>query len=352
MVNQNRLSYLDALRGVAVIMVLMVHAMQFKEQLHLPSSLLNILDGGKFGVQLFFVISSFTIFYTLDNGDNRTIPFLIRRFFRIAPLYYVAVIFYTVIGNNYNNGVWANVFFVHGFSIHYINSIVPGGWSIGIEMLFYVLAPVLFKYIKNTNGALIFFMITLIGSFGLIYLVKFLRLDTASEAASYFYFWLPNQLPIFSIGIVLYFSIFKPFNNLQSVLFLLMSIALLSVLAQLSLFRVHIVVSILFAGIIWLLANSGSKFTFLINNFTLFLGKISYSIYLVQYAMMHFFKSFNLCNFFGQNIPVWKELINYVVNFFLLSIGSVAVSYLLFHLIEKPSQSMGRFLIKRIGYSK
>src|SRR4051812_43931332 len=90
-----RLDYLDALRGFAVLLVLMVHASELTAGAALTPVLSNFIESGRYGVQLFFLISAFTIFYTLHNGDKSPRNFLIRRFFRIAPLYYIAVCYYS-----------------------------------------------------------------------------------------------------------------------------------------------------------------------------------------------------------------------------------------------------------------
>src|SRR5689334_2851146 len=90
-----RLDYLDALRGIAVLLVLMVHAGELNTGATLTPVLTNFIESGKYGVQLFFLISAFTIFYTLHKGDKSSRNFLIRRFFRIAPLYYIAVCYYS-----------------------------------------------------------------------------------------------------------------------------------------------------------------------------------------------------------------------------------------------------------------
>jgi peptidoglycan/LPS O-acetylase OafA/YrhL len=101
----------------------------------------------------------------VDAGTDeplRTSNFFIRRFFRIAPLYYAAIVFYlvwrTVIGGfvvppQYDVlGIASNMLFLHGFYPEANNSIVPGGWSTATEMTFYVCFPLLFAGMQNRYG--------------------------------------------------------------------------------------------------------------------------------------------------------------------------------------------------------
>ncbi|RYG39732.1 MAG: hypothetical protein EOO01_28930 [Chitinophagaceae bacterium] len=202
-----RLDYVDALRGLAALMVLVCHSLQVDPSLEVPSSLANKFEACKYGVQLFFVISGFTIFYSLHNSDSNTTNFFIRRFFRIAPLYFVAVIFYGWLYDISFTGIFLNLFFLHGFSPEYINRVVPGGWSIGVEMVFYCMVPFLFKKIPDFGKALMFFLITLIFSFVIFYAYRRL-VPSTPFLESFVYFWLPNQLPIFALGFVTFYASF------------------------------------------------------------------------------------------------------------------------------------------------
>ncbi len=172
----SKLGYIDALRGWAVIGVLLVHCSGFGAGLY-SSVWQEIIGHGGRGVQLFFVVSAFTLFLSLsrrneiENGVYSA--FFIRRFFRIAPLFYLAIIYF--IAERYFWGVLATdnppditgwsvlstFFFVHGVSPYWINTVVPGGWTISVEMMFYCLVPFLFKKIKNMNQAAVFFFIAI-----------------------------------------------------------------------------------------------------------------------------------------------------------------------------------------------
>ena len=60
-----KLDFIDALRGYAILGVLMVHTSQYGNKLHSTLGTL-ITEKGAMGVQLFFLASSFTLFLSED----------------------------------------------------------------------------------------------------------------------------------------------------------------------------------------------------------------------------------------------------------------------------------------------
>lgn len=89
-------NWINALRGYAILLVILIHSSQaFK-----VSDFSKIIcDKGDLGVQLFFILSSFTLFNSysrrkFQDGLDVNRNFFIRRFFRIAPYYYIAGIIY------------------------------------------------------------------------------------------------------------------------------------------------------------------------------------------------------------------------------------------------------------------
>src|SRR6185369_10001679 len=94
---ENKIDFIDSLRGIAIIGVLVIHCGQVGI-INYSGFFQSIILNGAIGVQLFFVASAFTIFLTYSNRYNKeTAPvgnFFIRRFFRIAPMYYFGIIYF------------------------------------------------------------------------------------------------------------------------------------------------------------------------------------------------------------------------------------------------------------------
>lgn len=86
-----RLLELDALRGVAALAVVLYHYFFRFDEIYghvgLPHEWARL---GQYGVQLFFMVSGFVIFWTL-NRTGKPADFLVSRFSRLYPAYWAAV---------------------------------------------------------------------------------------------------------------------------------------------------------------------------------------------------------------------------------------------------------------------
>jgi peptidoglycan/LPS O-acetylase OafA/YrhL len=205
-----RLNWLDGLRAYAVTGVVLVHTANVEQA---PLGSLPYL--GQYGVQLFFVISAITIFMTLSSTLRRGRSlrgWYVRRFFRVAPLYYLAAVVYLIdraiqfklghagdpeafrIGNYV-----ANLLFIHAFVPTAINNIVPGGWSIGVEMAFYLVAPILLVGMRPARWAF-----PILAALSVLSLALTWWLTSGSVANnSFFYFWPATEFPVFFVGLML-----------------------------------------------------------------------------------------------------------------------------------------------------
>ena len=79
--------YIDGLRGIAILLVLLVHnRFLVAGANYFPPNVLEVIDAGQYGVQLFFVVSAYTLmssFYTRKNEPFQSRNFFIRRFFAL-----------------------------------------------------------------------------------------------------------------------------------------------------------------------------------------------------------------------------------------------------------------------------
>ena len=165
----NTIPCLDGLRGIAALWVLLSHI-----QILSGSPKLPILSWGGLAVDLFMMLSGLLMahHYFLRQEkepwhETRTwLIFWIRRFFRIAPLYYILLVVSLLIssqmriGRDAVAGVWphtatdtlrytsfeldnlvAHLTFVFGFLPNYAFRTPLPDWSIGLEMQFYFVFP-------------------------------------------------------------------------------------------------------------------------------------------------------------------------------------------------------------------
>ncbi|WP_165848027.1 acyltransferase family protein [Paraburkholderia lacunae] len=223
---RKRLVALDIGRALAILGVVAAHLFPWVPEL--PYWLWLLAKSGQYGVQLFFVISAFTICKTLSDDknkcpDNSTLirRFYLKRFARIAPLYYIGIAVYGlldpaaarishahVLSEHSFWDVLKNVAFVHEFFPTAINSVVPGGWSIGVEMAFYVVAPALFLIGATRQRMLLTTATVLVASYGAILIDQHNSGSRFIVNSSFLYYWPPTQFPCFALGILAW-SYFK-----------------------------------------------------------------------------------------------------------------------------------------------
>ena len=96
---QSKLDFVDVLRGLAILGVVWLHFTSSSlVQSMLPAALSHVVELGGHGVQLFFMASAFTLFRSYHHRSaleaSPVRNFFIRRYFRIAPMYYVAIAYY------------------------------------------------------------------------------------------------------------------------------------------------------------------------------------------------------------------------------------------------------------------
>ncbi len=360
--------YIDALRGLAILGVLVNHCGPNGSEPY-PEFFSTLVFEGMRGVQLFYIVSALTLFLSMDAraGDDRnsSAVFFLRRFFRIAPLFYCAVLYYLWqdgLGPRYAAGsqpgitaaqVLTTFTFTYSANPYWMNSIVPGGWSIAVEMPFYLTVPFLFRRIRDLKSALWL----LIGSIALCRILDCILgsmqvIEDKRIWAEYLYFFLPSQFPVFVLGIVLYLVITKGKEVSLPRLLEGCSRPLL-VLAALCigqlLFGAFLPYHLLMGAAFCLLAYSLylNPSAILVNRITESIGRVSYSIYLTHPAVMHLMKRCGLSHFIDGH-PIGDFLIRFTA----VTILSLLLSTATHFLVEKPGLLIGKRIIAAITESR
>ncbi|HWB24663.1 MAG TPA: acyltransferase [Chitinophagaceae bacterium] len=360
---QHKLNYINAVRGLAILLVIVLHVANATKGL--SKSVKSITNIGAFGVQLFFVASAFTLFRSYTSrikkeGRFTKRNFFVRRLARISPMYYVAAVVYSIIcyyKPAYNGGnslelwkVLANVFYVNSFLPGAIMYIPPGGWSVGVEMVFYCCMPFLFSHVKNFKNAFVWFVLLSMVALGLTLLEWYLHahflIVFTKQQAWFLYFWFPNHAAVFMLGIMLYFALqlFKIKRRGNTYIGLTTSILLMCGFIGLTRYidphkfiPQHIVISVFFAINIFFLAQHPAM---LFNNkVTRFLGEISFSLYLV-----HFIVVYVLADYFPLSANPYSRFFELYGLTILISCGIATLTY---RFIERPGIAAGSRFIKR-----
>ncbi len=296
--------------------------------------------------------------------------FWIRRFFRIAPLYYLLLIlaiafgsyfgeardiighFYSETQTNssrYSDHSFLNVFthvtFMFGFLPDYsFNTVLPD-WSIGLEMQFYLIFPfIMLAVLKLGFARACLFAVLLCG------LAKFL-------VPSYFAaFPMPSmiliKLNLFIAGMLMAESIRK--KSVQYIAYALLTV-LGSVYLPNEFNKYHILaqVGLILMMITMLWARSEeSKWArvlrlprwFLTNRFSVFLGDVSYSVYLLHLLIVLPVVAYLLSN---TSFAELSSLMRFIVASGIILPITYGIATLLYHFIEKPGIKFGKMLISR-----
>ncbi|QUM83598.1 acyltransferase [Moritella sp. 28] len=161
MVNsKKRIEHLDGIRGFAILLVVFFHAYaRWPSYLSFVSETKNIFifQYGFLGVQLFFMISGFVIFMSLDKSDG-ILDFMRKRWIRLFPIMLISSLLVFVTASFFSErpagipgitDLIPGLIFIHPEIVSKILgmkiiSLEGAFWSIYVEMMFYVFSCVIY----------------------------------------------------------------------------------------------------------------------------------------------------------------------------------------------------------------
>jgi peptidoglycan/LPS O-acetylase OafA/YrhL len=197
-VTNERLDVLDGLRGFAILLVVWYHARLVSGQSFGPFD--PIVQAGYLGVDLFFFVSGFCLFYPYAKcaRDGKPQPstrrFFQRRLLKIVPSYLLALFTFAALYHaqfgtvtNLAMHVAAHLAFVHTLVPATFGSISGPLWTIGVEVQFYLIFPLIVPWFRRSP---------LLGYAALFVLAETYRLTIGAFAPAPSFWWI-NQLPAF-----------------------------------------------------------------------------------------------------------------------------------------------------------
>lgn len=336
-----RLDWLDKAKGFAILGVVACHTVN---QFTIKGTIANIAQAGMYGVSLFFIISSFLTYLSLDRNTplwnfRSYFIYLLRKIIRLAPVLYIAILWHIIqycisLGKipELSDSIWCDTFFAatftNSFSYHHFNPWC--NWYIGTLVVFYIFAPLLHKYINTPSRSVIFLAATMVFT----WIINQFIYPYKSFYDSFFYYCsLPKQMPVLAIGIVLYQ--FKKNYSLQdlskSISLFLMIIAtfyLLTICTSIHIIEFHVTMGFL---LLLLTASIFTQYSWKPLNAFNILGKHSYGIYLFHWCLIKPFNTISIKIGMTHN-----TLICFFVYYILIFSIALFVSYLVHKFIEKP----------------
>jgi peptidoglycan/LPS O-acetylase OafA/YrhL len=346
---------IHGLRGIAALAVVLYHLVHIGGVIP-PNAFAFITRDFGYSVHLFFIISAYSLMHSTESKISHPHwlrDYFIKRFFRIAPLFYVMLILFIVVGlypmvgvKNITNLI-LNLSFTFGFVP--ATGIVWGGWSVGVEMIFYAIFPVLIWMIKTYRVATIFLLVSIVLAITLrsALTLQYLGLDSNAKF-DWSYFSFASNVCFFTMGIYAYF-LSKRFINATRYFVPIISIVIILVMLFSKLgpylhdsYRLDIVIWGL--GLTGLCAwQSVYPSRIIANKFFEYLGERSFSIYLLHPVIMYFSKDYLIKTYEYLSLQMGSSA--YFVCAILMMALILVFSEATYRFIEVPGIDLGRKLI-------
>lgn len=350
--------FLTGIRGFAALGVLMIHCTgSFKGHNELLD---NILNFGKYGVVVFFVLSAFSLSISMHNkppGNRRNLAhYWNRRFWRIFPLYamlctaawglinYTGIILSTE-GNSSSSltDLLAHLTFLNAFNHEYANSILGVEWTIPLEMLAYAFLPILYYKTKNQSWK-VGLLITII-----LYIIckqKSLPEAILPDGQTFFKhshsLW--KYLFAFYAGTFVFNRISTSAIRLtqkQSTVLSYGLIIFLPIFAACFPSSENLIVTMWVIAIIYtLLGVSQGPRRLFENRLILHIGKISFSLYLLHMLL------------YQITMPALEAHLSPIIAFLVFLAIVVSIATLSYHLIEAPFVKLGEALFSKFNRNR
>ena len=327
---------IDGLRAFAVVAVIINH---FNK---------DLLPSGYLGVDIFFVISGYVITSSLVNRESKNFwdfitGFYERRIKRLVPALVVFVLITSILICLFNPNPTpalrtairslfglSNLYLLRESTDYFAQSTelnpFAHTWSLGVEEQFYLLFPILIWFSgfgrQAKNGARNLFL--WIGALTVASLTGFIVLHPTNQPAAYFL--MPPRFWEMAAGCLVFIS-FNKWAKIEQALEQVPPLLIVAVMVGVMFLPISSAVPatiaiVLLSGVLIACLKSGTAaFTVFTNRSVVYIGLISYSLYLWHWGVL--------------SISRWSVGVNwFTVPFQLLLM--LAISALSFHFIEQP----------------
>jgi peptidoglycan/LPS O-acetylase OafA/YrhL len=344
----SRVHWIDSLRGIAAILVMVMHIW---EVVHIkyPSAInVNLgavldffissyLSLGKVGVVIFFLVSGYVIPYSLRNRTLKS--FVTSRIFRLYPAYWFSILLFTIIvGVPSVKQLIANITMFQKFVGE--EDLIGVYWTLQIELIFYFICAALFYFKKLDNTTFIYKFVIwlLIITLGLA-ITRYITYKKLPVA-------LPLGLAVMFLGLAIRdaHDAVSQINNKRIYNILICFIVFLLPICLLAYNRDYGFNEKWYKYFISYVFGIGLFFFFYYKNWQnsilLYFGRISYSLYL-----LHPIAALIIVPILVNSYPVLAQPTSFILIGILLSIIVATVSY---YFIEEPFLKLGKKAMNRL----
>lgn len=324
---------IQGLRALAVILVFIFHLSA------------NFLPGGFIGVDVFFVISGYLvssiILNKLENGKFSLLSFYESRLKRIVPAYIFLLLivsivasflfistdiysfrklfFWSLIFNSNNYFATLDTY----FGTKSIENPLLHTWTLAVEMQFYLILPLLLLFFKKKRRLNIFLLCSI------ILLLSYSTYSIFIGKKSLMYFSLLSRMPEFLLGVLAASTNIRAHNFVKKHSFILSLLGFITLLVCAFVYneQTHfpgLTALIPCMGTLLILVSSNNTVNdFFSNKVLVYLGEISYSVYLWHWPIMAFMRYMNDSPQLGIHEILWAIVL------------SIILSSISYYLIEK-----------------
>lgn len=368
---------IECLRAWMAWWVVLAHALELSGAastgigLWVPRTLVHIASSGASAVRVFIIVSGFVIAHLIVQKQEPYAHYITRRFFRIAPIYVVGIIFAIIVTNFYRTAFidlpfatdrdfrltrlleqkahfWTHLM-VHATLLHGMipNNVLPfaattflsAAWSLSLEWQFYLIAPAMIAFVFFSRLNAVAVSVTV-----LVLRIVLQRQGFIEWSHDAFFFLAADY---FMVGILCRLALQqttatgRKFELLIPATFLLLNQDRNAAFIWIIFYGI-----VLYEGGIIKIDNALiRKFigSFALNEKIALLGKWSYSTYLIHLSVFSVF-----VGAYASIVGVKNVSQMGVVWILITTIPAIVIlSAILYRYIEAPSMRLGRTLISR-----
>jgi peptidoglycan/LPS O-acetylase OafA/YrhL len=209
--------YMDSMRAVAALSVLTYHTLHATD---LPQPLSGWVRSGNLGVALFFFISGLLLYFPFARAhiyEQRppwALSYGVRRVVRIVPVYWAALLVLAVFTSKaepFPGGAWRYFLFGQTYSADTVARGISQAWTLDVEVLFYVLIPVFAFAVRSTRrrtpaGRMRVELIAIAALVAISWAFRLFvhgKFDVHDPASLPWRYSMPYQLDLFALGMAL-----------------------------------------------------------------------------------------------------------------------------------------------------